>query len=404
MTDETGIETDSARARVETPATVTVGRRGARRLQGPHPWIYRSDLERVDAAGGDTVQVIGPRGRHHGWALYSDRSKIALRRLTSEPDPGPIVDLVHRRLAAALDYRDGLTLDADALRLVHSEGDLLPSVVVDRYGDCIVVQALSQGADRLLPEIVRALVERLGPRGVLARNDPRVRLFEGLEQRVEVLHGEIPESVIVRESDVRFEVNLREGQKTGLFLDQHENHLAAARYGRGRALDAFSYQGGFALHLARRCDEVVAIESSEAAAWRLRRNAELNELSVEIVVENVFDRLREFDRAGERFDTIVLDPPAFAKSKAAVANAVAGYKEINLRALKLLRPGGHLVTCSCSYHVDEELFTRVLGSAAADVRAPVTIVERRGQSRDHPVLIDVPETEYLKCFVLRRLE
>jgi 23S rRNA (cytosine1962-C5)-methyltransferase len=387
---------------MSTP-TVTISTRGEQRIRNGHPWIYRSDVVRAVAGPGDTVAVVGGRGRLLGHALYSERSEIALRMLThGEQAAGP--DLWRERLAQAVRFRESLAIDATAYRLVHGEADRLPSLVVDRYGDHLVLQALSQGTDRLLPEVVQLLVERLQPAGILARNDPRVRLLEGLEQRVEVLHGEVPQAIEVREGHVRYQVDPYRGQKTGLFLDQRENRLAAAQYARGRLLDTFSYNGGFALALAPRCDEVIAIDISEDAVARIRLNAERNGLgNVQARAMNVFDELRELERRGERFDTIVLDPPAFAKSKAAVKKALSGYKEINLRALKLLAPGGFLVTCSCSYNVSEGMFADVLAAAAVDAHAEVAVVEKRMQGRDHPVLMTVPETYYLKCFILRRL-
>jgi 23S rRNA (cytosine1962-C5)-methyltransferase len=383
--------------------TVTISSRGEQRIRNGHPWIYRSDVVRPVAAAGATVMVMGSRGRLLGHALYSDRSEIVLRMLTRGEEPaGP--ELWRDRLAQAVRFRESLEIDATAYRLVHGEADRLPSLVVDRYGDHLVLQALSQGTDRLLPEITAMLVDLLQPAGILARNDPRVRLLEGLEQRVDVLHGEVPEAIEVREGHVRYQVDPYRGQKTGLFLDQRENRLAAAQYARGRLLDTFSYNGGFALALAPRCDEVQAIDISEDAVARIRLNAERNGLAnVQARAMNVFDELRELERRGDRFDTIVLDPPAFAKSKAAVTKALAGYKEINLRALKLLAPGGFLVTCSCSYNVTEAMFADVLAAAAVDAHAEVAVVEKRMQARDHPVLMTVPETYYLKCFILRKL-
>jgi 23S rRNA (cytosine1962-C5)-methyltransferase len=288
---------------------------------------------------------------------------------------------------------------------VHAEADLVPSLIIDKYDDYIVVQTLSQGTDRLLPAVTRMLVDVVHPKGILARNDPKVRTLEGLEQTIEVLHGDIPDSVVVREGPVEYDADLRKGQKTGLFLDQRENRDAAARYARGRLLDCFSYNGGFALRLARQCPEAIAIDISGEAVQRIRTNAERNGVPhIEAREANVFDELRHLEKRGERFDTIVLDPPAFARNKAAVPNALAGYKDINLRAMRLLVPGGYLVTCSCSYNVNEELFAAMLGEASADSHVPVTIVEKRMQGRDHPVLVGVPETYYLKCFILRRLE
>jgi 23S rRNA (cytosine1962-C5)-methyltransferase len=311
---------------------------------------------------------------------------------------------IRDRIAAAIRYRESLSLDATAYRLVHGEADRLPSLIVDRSGDYLVVQALSQGIDRRLPEITSALVELAHPKGILARNDPRVRLLEGLEQRVEILHGEVPERIEVREGAVTYQVDAWRGQKTGLFLDQRENREAALRYARGRLLDAFSYNGGFALALAPACASVLAVDISEDAVARIRDNAARNGLgNVEARAMNVFDELRELERTGARFDTIVLDPPAFAKNKAAVRKALSGYKEINLRALKLLEAGGFLVTCSCSYNVSEAMFLDVVAEAASDAGVEVTVVEKRAQGRDHPVLMNVPETYYLNALILRKL-
>lgn len=384
-------------------STVTVARRGEERIQAGHPWVYRSDVAEAKASAGGIVTVKGPRGRVLGDALFSDRSEITIRMLT-RGDVRADDALLRRRLAQAIRFREALTIDATAYRLVHGEADLLPSLVIDRYGDYLVLQALSQGMDRLLPRLAPLLVELTAARGILARNDPRVRLLEGLEQKVEVLHGEVPEAIEVHEGRVRYVVDPFHGQKTGLFLDQRENRIAAALYASGRLLDTFSYNGGFALALAPRCDEVIAVDISEEAVARIRLNAERNGLAnVRAHAMNVFDELRELERRGETFDTIVLDPPAFAKNKAAVRKALSGYKEINLRGLKLLKPGGYLVTCSCSYHVSESAFADVLASAAADAHADVAVVEKRMQGRDHPVLMTVPETFYLKCFILRKL-
>jgi 23S rRNA (cytosine1962-C5)-methyltransferase len=381
---------------------VTISARGEQRLRSGHPWIYRADIGEVRAGAGEIVAVRTARGRVLGHALYSDRSQIALRMLGyGETAVGDA--LIRQRIDAAVAFRDSLAIDATAYRLVHGEADLLPSLVVDRYGDYLVVQALSQGMDRLLPVVIGALQERLQPRGILARNDPRARLLEGLPQTVEVLAGDVPDTVTVRELGVEYDVDLRHGQKTGLFLDQRENREAAARYARGRVLDCFSYNGGFALTLAPRSTETIAFDISEEAVARVQQNAERNGLRVDARVGNVFDELRGLERLKERFDTIVLDPPAFAKTKSAVAKATTGYKEINLRALKLLSPGGTLVTCSCSYNISEAAFAEIVYDAAVDAEAHVTVVEKRMQGRDHPVLLGVPETYYLKCFILRKV-
>jgi 23S rRNA (cytosine1962-C5)-methyltransferase len=383
---------------------VVISARGEQRIRSGHPWIYRADVVDVDAAGGDIVRVVAPRGREVGYALFSDRSQIPLRLLTRGGVPADEA-LVRRRIGQAIAFRGSLRLDADAYRLVHGEADLLPSLVVDRYGKYLVLQALSQGMDRLMPAVVGALVDELAPEGILARNDPKVRTLEGLEQVVGVLHGSVPESVTVHEGPVTYDAELWTGQKTGLFLDQRENREAAARYAHGRLLDAFSYHGGFALRLARLCATVEAIDISADAVARIRLNVRRNGLAnVEAREANVFDELRRLERAGTKYDTIVLDPPAFAKNKASVSGALAGYKEINLRAMRLLPPGGYLITCSCSYNVSEAMFADVIHQASIDSHTPMALVEKRSQGRDHPVLVGVPETHYLKCFILRRVE
>jgi 23S rRNA (cytosine1962-C5)-methyltransferase len=382
--------------------TITISPRGEDRLRSGHPWIYRADVTNASAHGGDRVSVRSTRGQILGSAFYSDRSQISLRMLTRGEAPADDA-LIRKRIAAALAFRQTLAIDATAYRLIHGEADLLPSIVVDRYGDYLVVQTLSQGADRLLPVLVAALQDVAQPKGILARNDPRTRSLEGLEQKVEVLAGDVPEAITITENGVRYDVDVRRGQKTGLFLDQRENRAAAAQYAHGRMLDCFTYSGGFALALAKKCDEVIAFDVSEDAIERVKKNAASNGVTVDARVGNVFDELRGLDRTGQRFDTIVLDPPAFAKNKAAVTNAQAGYKEINLRAFKLLNPGGVLVTCSCSYNVSEAMFAEIVYDAAVDAMANVTVVEKRMQGRDHPVLLGAPETYYLKCFILRKL-
>jgi 23S rRNA (cytosine1962-C5)-methyltransferase len=377
--------------------------RGVERAKSGHVWIYRSDVAEVTARAGDVVDVLGPRGRPLGSAFYSDRSQIALRLLTAGGAAAGDGFLAER-LERAIAFRESLRIDATAYRLVHGEGDQLPSLIVDRYGDYLVVQTLSQGTDRLLPDVVRFLTRRLAPAGILVRNDARVRALEGLEPAVTVAAGEVPDRVPVREGRVDYEVDLRGGQKTGLFLDQRENREAALRYAHGRLLDAFSYDGGFALALAPACSAVTALEISADASARIHANAARNGISgVDVRTVNVFDELHELDRNEARFDTIVLDPPAFAKNKASVPKALTGYKEINRRALRLLTTGGILVTCTCSHHVDDVLFEDVVRAAAADAGVAVSIVEKRTQGRDHPVLLGVPETLYLKCLILRKL-
>jgi 23S rRNA (cytosine1962-C5)-methyltransferase len=383
-------------------SSVTISPRGEDRLKSGHPWIYRSDLTETKADAGTIVAVRNRRGHLLGSALYSDRSQIALRMLTYGEAPADTA-LIRRRLETAIRFRSTLQIEATACRLVHGEADLLPSLIVDRYGDYLVVQTLSQGMEQLTPAIVTALNELVAPRGILARNDPRARLLEGLEQRVDVLSGDVPATVAVQELGIEYDVDLWRGQKTGLFLDQRENRHAAALYAHGRVLDCFCYNGGFALKLAPKGTSTIAFDISEEAIARVLRNAERNKIAIDARAGNVFDELRGLERLRERFDTIVLDPPAFAKSRGAIEKATAGYKEINLRALKLLNPDGILVTCSCSYHVNEAAFAEIVYEAAVDAQVHVTVVEKRMQGRDHPVLLGVPETYYLKCLILRKL-
>ena len=386
---------------------VIVSARGAERLRAGHPWIYRSDIRSSEAESGDLVTVKSERGRPLGSGFWSSASQISLRFLGAE-DVTDERTLIRERIGAALAFRKTLAIDDTAWRAVNAEGDRLPGLIVDLYGDqasrVAVIQTLTQAMDRRLEVVADALVELAGVQAVIARNDQKVRRLEGLDEQVTVLRGEVPDRIAVREGPVAYDVDVRHGQKTGLFLDQRENHAAAAAYARGRGLDAFTYNGGFALSMARGCDRVLAIDSSAAAVAATEANATRNGVAnLDVREGNVFDELREMEIARERFDTVVLDPPAFAKNRGALPGAVAGYKEINLRALKILSPGGILVTCSCSYHVPEALFSEILERAAEDARATVSLVEKRTQARDHPILVGVPETHYLKCFVLRKL-
>ncbi len=337
-----------------------------------------------------------------GHAFYSRQSQIRLRLFTWDADP-PTRDMLRERLRASIMRRRGLE-NGNASRLVFGEADLLPSIVVDRYGEYLVLQTLSAGADALKPELVEFLRELLSPRGIMERNDVKARFLEGLQESRGVLWGTVPEQVEISEGGIRFLVDLSGGQKTGFFLDQADNRIAAGSYSSGNALDCFTNTGGFALHFSRRCDSVLALDVSPTSLEQARRNVELNRsANVKFIEGNVFDLLREFERSGRRFDTICLDPPAFAKNRAALAGARSGYKEINLRALRLLRPEGILATSSCSYHLSEALFDELLQESAHDARRYVQVLERRAQSRDHPILEGMPETHYLKCFILRAL-
>jgi 23S rRNA (cytosine1962-C5)-methyltransferase len=384
---------------------VVVNRRGAARWRsgGGHPWIYRSDVVAPAPIQAGAVEVVEPGGALLGTALWSAASQISLRMLSSrhvQVDD----DFWRRRIRAAVAYRRTLDPNASAYRLVHAESDGLPSLIVDRYGEHLVVQLLSAGLEVFRAPIVDALIQECEPAGILARNDVPVRRLEQLEQHVELLHGSVPEQVAVREAGIRYLAAPWTGQKTGAFLDQRENRERAGALAHGRALDCFSYHGSFALHLAGGADHVTAIDSSAHALQRARTNVELNEgraARIDCVEANVFDFLRAADAAGDRYHTIVLDPPAFAKRKDTVEGALRGYKELNLRALKLLEPGGTLCTFSCSFHVSSWLFRQMLEQAAADAGRPVRWLEWRGQAADHPELLQVPESTYLKGAVLQ---
>jgi 23S rRNA (cytosine1962-C5)-methyltransferase len=383
--------------------SVVISARGVERLRAGHLWIYRSDVRSAHAEPGAIVRLTDERSRFHGRAFYSDKSQIAIRLITPHDVP---VDRAFftERLRRAADYRKLVVENTEAYRLVYGEADLLSSLVVDRYGDYLVIQTLSQGTERHKELFVQILVELFSPKGILERNDPKVRLLEALDQRVGVLYGDIPPEIIAKENGVSFVYDLPKGQKTGSFLDQRENHWAARRYSSGEVLDCFSYQGGFALTIADKCAHVEAIDMAPAAIEAAKRNKELNSISnVHFREGNTFDILKEYDDAGRRFNAIVLDPPAFAKNRDSIAAAHRGYKEINLRALKILEPGGFLVTCSCSYHITEALFLQIVAEAANDAHKTVAVVERRTQAQDHPILLTMPETHYLKCLILRVL-
>jgi 23S rRNA (cytosine1962-C5)-methyltransferase len=409
-----------------------VSAKGAARARSGHLWIYRSDVTRKpQAESGSVVRVVDHRGRFVARAHYGKESEITLR-IISKDDVEITRDFWLARLRAGARWRERVVKDTDAYRLVHAEGDLLPGLIIDRYGDCFALQTLTRGMEALKVMWTELLVEEFHPRLIVERNDAKVRQLEGLPMINSLLYpavgqtGSLPmpaqaadeenkdkppvwptvaDDLFITENGIRFRIDLFEGQKTGAFLDQRENRAAAMRYARGRGLDCFSFHGSFALHMAKGCERVTAVDISEPAIKSARRNAELNDVTnVEFVTANAFDLLRDYDDAGERFDTIVLDPPAFAKNRGAVEAALRGYKEINLRALRLLNPGGVLITCSCSYHVGEELFLEVLAEAARDAGRAVQIVEKRAQSRDHPILLTVPETYYLKCIVARVMD
>ena len=375
---------------------------GVRRVRGGHLWIYAGDLQREPAEGNPAiVRVTDPAGNFVGYAFYSRKSQIRLRLFSRDPEP-PSPEFFRTGILNSIARRRAIFVSA--CRLVFGEGDLLPGIIIDRYGECLVLQTLSSGADALKPLLVDILREALSPAGILERNDVKARRLEGLEEIRGILWGAVPDEIEITEEGTRFAVDLLRGQKTGFFLDQSQNRIAARRYASGDALDCFTNTGGFALQFVRNCRSVLAVDISSDSLLLARRNSELNGFhNVEFVEANVFDYLRELESAGRLFDTICLDPPAFAKNRKALPGARSGYKEINLRALKLLKPEGILITSSCSYHMLESDFFELLCDAARDCRRHIQVIERRGQASDHPVLAGMPETHYLKCFFLRVL-
>ncbi len=394
----------------EASPTITVSPRGATRLRDGHVWVYRSDLgEGTDAPPGALVQVRDERGRKLGSALYSSSSQIAIRMISADGiGEDELLTLVGERIDSAVEFRKQIARDTDSYRVIFSEADLLPGIIVDKYNDVLSLQTLTQAFDRAdLRNTVNETLTRLFPEAsLLERVDSHIRKLEQLPPReTQLLRGN-HSSTVFTVNDVRFHYDGLSGQKTGAFLDQRENYAAAARWAHGAALDCFTYQGGFALHLARVCDSVTALDSSRAALEVAEQNEALNKGKhrsgdIEWIEANAFDLLKDYATAGRQYDTIVLDPPAFAKTKRVVPTALKGYKELNLRALKMLRPGGTLITCSCSFHVTEGEFLEMLGSAAADAGRRVRLLEKRGAALDHPSLLNVPETAYLKCIICR---
>ena len=378
--------------------------KGARRWAAGHPWIYRSDVTRRPASPAGAVLVSDPRRRPLGWALWSPASEISLRLLDTNPDASIDDAWWKDRLARSIARRAHLADEATAYRLVHAEADGCPSLVVDRYDRWLVVQLLSAGIERYRGAIVAALGDLVSPSGILARNDAAVRTKERLARETVLLAGDVPREIEIVEYGLRYLAAPWEGQKTGAFLDQRENRALVGRLARGRALDCFSYHGSFALHLARGADRVTAVDTSEPALTRARENATRNALTnIDFVQADVFDYLRDAESRGERFDTIVLDPPAFAKTRAALAGALRGYKDINLRAMRLLAPGGSLFTASCSFHLTRPLFLEMLEHAAADSGRRLALRTVCGQAVDHPEVLTIPETGYLKGAVVEAL-
>jgi 23S rRNA (cytosine1962-C5)-methyltransferase len=439
---------------------VTLSPRGVSRVKSGHPWVYRSDISAAsDIPPGATVRVLDPRGKFLGTALYSSSSQIAIRMIAgSDAEITDLPSLVSDRIRAAIAYRRQFVSNTDAYRVVFSEADFLPGLIIDKYNDVLSLQILTQAMDAepVRGAIIQTLIEQFTPAGIFERVDPRIRELEQLPPRQSgLLWGKKSETIItmnassamerrasspgeslgpkaesqvaqvrvpvldanlglteedgvrhaVPTSGIRFHFNALEGQKTGAFLDQRENYAAAARYARGDALDVFCYQGGFALHVAPHCSTVTGVDSSRPALEMADKNAALNQQllngkEIDWIEGNAFDLLRDYAASGQRYDTIVLDPPAFAKTKRDLPKALSGYKELNLRALKMLRPGGILVTCSCSFHVSSSDFTEVVTEAARDVHRSLRLLENRRQAQDHPILLNVPETGYLKCLIL----
>ena len=379
------------------PDVAVVSAKGARRWQAGHPWIYRSDVTTRPSAGAGAVVVHDQRGKPIGTALWSPASEISLRMVDRDPHARLDPDWWRKRIGRAIERRDSLRGVATAYRLIHGEGDECPSLTCDRYDRWLVVQLMSAGVEAFRDTIVQALEELLQPAGILARNDVALRAKERLPVSVELLRGTVPEAIEVSEHGVRFVAAPWTGQKTGAFLDQRDNRALIGSVAYGRALDCFAYHGSFALHLARRAESVIAVDVSGDALARAADNCARNGLTnVRTVEADTFDYLRELDRAGERFETIVLDPPAFAKTRASVPSAIRGYKDINLHALRLLTPGGLLFTASCSFHLTKTLFLEMLQAAAADSGRRVVLRALTAQPIDHPEVVTIPETGYLK--------
>lgn len=380
-----------------------------RRIRGGHPWIFSNEIGCFDQEplAGDALEVASHGGEFFGMAYFNPHSLIAARLLSRRKESIDTVDFFRGRISAALEYRHRLYGPEETLRIVHGEADQLPGLVVDRYGKVLSVQFLTLGMERRRNLVLEALLDIFRPAAIVARNDVAVRELEGLPRGVELLHGEIPEPLIMTEHGLRFRVDVLGGQKTGHFLDQKENHQALkGRVERGRVLDLFCYSGSWSVHAAHYgATEVTAVDSSSAALALAEENGRLNGLEsrCSFVRADVFELLRDLSRSGEIYDAIILDPPAFVKSKKRLQEAIKGYLTINRRAMELLAPGGFLFSCTCSHHLEKETFLTTLRKAASQAGRTLRLVEMRGQAYDHPVLLSCPETEYLKCAVLQAL-
>lgn len=386
-------------------ATVVLLPGKEKRVYSGHPWIFRSDIARADdsAAPGDIVRVMSSRGRFLAMAFYNPQSQIALRVMSLQEEP---IDraFIFRRVKEAIDYRRAFA-DLRSCRLIFAESDRLPALIVDAFGDVLVLQCLALGMERLKQYVVEALVEELHPRGIWERSDVPVRRLEGLEQLTGLMYGDVPDRVEMVENGVHFWVDVKEGQKTGFFLDQKENRAAIAPFVKGKTvLDCFTHTGSFALHAGYYgAREVTGVDISAFACEFATENARLNHLEdrVHFVEANAFDLLAEQSRAGQKYDVVILDPPAFTKTRSAIESATRGYKEINLRAMKMVQSGGYLVTCSCSQHISPDMFMKIVCDAAHDAHVQLRQVEYRTQGRDHPILPAAPETQYLKCGIFQ---
>lgn len=379
---------------------VIINQKGTQRVKSGHPWVFRSDISSVsDAEPGEVVSVLSPKGQFLGQAFYNARSQISIRILTRTREA---IDrsFWKKRIEASIRRRK----NAPAERLIFGESDLLPSLILDRYGKVLVFQTLSAGMERFREDLISLFEEVFTPIAIIERNDPPVRELEGLVRQKGIVRGSLAEEVIVPEGPSRFFVDPLEGQKTGLFLDQADNHLATLPYIQGRVLDLFSYQGGFAIQAATKADQVMAIDSSAAAIEMIKKNSLLNQTTNVVPIEaNGFDFLREAEGRQERFDVVILDPPPFVRDRKNLSGGIRGYKEINLRAMKILKKEGVLVTCSCSQNFTPKLFEETLKEAAQDTHREIQILERRGAASDHPVLLSFPESSYLQCWIVRVL-
>lgn len=378
---------------------VFVNKKGAKRIRNGHLWIFRSDLHKAEAAGGSITSVFDESKNFLGKAFYSDKSEISLRFLSLK-DEAIDRNFWESRFQEAKSRRK--VSGFSAYRLINSEADLIPSLVVDNYNGNYVFQTLSQGSESQKEIFIDILKEQFSPVSIVERNDAKIRGLEGLPLQAGPVFGEPKDKITITQNGIDFGISLLSGQKTGSFLDQRENHFASRSYSKGEGLDCFTFNGGFALNMAKGCDRVLAIDISADAISLAKENASINGIAnVEFEEANVFDKLRDLEKAGRRFDTVVLDPPAFVKSRSALRSAIRGYKEINLRALKLLNPGGILITCSCSYHLSEAILLEIIEDSAKDAHRRLHLIEKRTQSSDHPILIGMPESYYLKCLIFR---